>query len=215
MFSLILPPGLGCASNPNRVDPEEMGAQAHREEARKEQAEANADQASFDPAAAQPSPFRDRGGAGDSVSGVPLYNPTEGYLRKSDWHRQHARAHQIAAEKLERFEASACEGIPAKERTACPLLIRVTKIEDIPDGVRVTFMDGTDPTPIVKNMQCQQAYAKTHGFAEESDACPLYMVGLDIRQTKNQTAIELTANLPSTVETVRRNIRTQAIFAKP
>jgi hypothetical protein len=214
-LSPLLLLGFACASSPNRVDPEEMSAQAHRDEAQKEQAEANADQASFNPAAAQPSPFRDRGGEGDSLSGIPIYNPTEGHLRESDWHRQHARAHQIAAEKLERFEASACDGIPAKERAACPLLIRVTQIEDIDGGVRVTFKGGTDLTPILKNMQCQHAYARTHGFADDSDACPLYMGGLDIRQANNQTAIELTANLPKTIEAVRKNIRAQAIFARP
>ncbi len=215
VLSLLSLLGLACTTSPTRVDPEEMSAQAHRDEARHEQSEANMHQEAFDPAAARPSPFRDRGGEGDSLSGIPLYNPTEGHLRQSDWHRQHAQAHQIAAEKLERFEVSACDGIPAKERAACPLLIRVTNIDDIDKGVRVTFKGGTDLTPILKNMQCQQAYAKARGFADHSDSCPIYMGGLDIRQAKNQTAIELTANLPSTVEAVRRNIRAQAIFAKP
>lgn len=200
----------GCgASNPHRVDPEEMSAEAHRVEAEREAEQARAEKARYNPAKTEPSPFRDRAAEGDLGEAVALHNPFEEHLRKAQWHVAHASAHKKAARKLETFEDEACAGVPARERGACPLLGPVEQIRDVAGGVAIDLSLKVNAAAAVASMRCHYAYARARGFAKEAAACPLYVRGLEIEQAGAHT-IEITARDPATTAHVRQAAREDA-----
>jgi hypothetical protein len=204
----------GCGTNREAVKPDDMSAAEHRTEAARENEAARQHTKDYDPHATVPSPFRPaRGVTGDYQFPVEVYNPTEVNLVRADEHRAHARAHQRAAEALERFEDSECLNFPPSTRAACPLLSPVAHVDDVAGGVRVKFMPGTRVDAVLAHMRCHYAYARARGF-EEATSCPLYMRGIDIKQAKDPLAIEITTATPDQVAELRTRSREEAVYAR-
>ena len=161
-----------------------------------------------------PSPFRPAAGAapGDYAFPPSVYNPTEVELWRADDHRAHARQHEKAAQALERFEAAECIGFPPVARAACPLLRRVTRIDDIGGGVRVTFAPGAPVHAVFAHMRCHYAFARARAF-EEAVSCPLYIRGVDIKRATDPLAIEITHADGRHVDELRVRARQEAVYA--
>jgi hypothetical protein len=141
-----------------------------------------------------------------------VYNPTEVELRRADEHRAHARQHEQAAQALERFEAAECVGFPPAARAACPLLRPVTRIDDLGDGVRVTFAPAAPVDAIFAHMRCHYAYARTRAF-EDNASCPLYMRGVEIKRGQDPRSIEITTKDWQHVQQLQAGSRAEAIYA--
>jgi len=205
----------GCGTNRDAVKPDDMSAAQHRAEAARENTAARQHVKDYDPHATVPSPFHTAGtGApADYPFPVAVYNPTETNLARADEHRAHARAHEKAAEALERFEDSECLNFPPSTRAACPLLGPVAHVDDVAGGVRVKFVPGTRVDAVLAHMRCHYAYARARAF-EEAMSCPLYMRGIDIRQAKDPLAIEITTGDPEQVAELRARSREEAIYAR-
>ena len=205
----------GCGTGKEAVKPDDMSAAEHRDEAARENRAASQHASDSHPHAAVPSPFR-QGGAwpnGDYAFPLSVYNPTEGHLARVDEHRAHARAHEKAAEALERYEDSACLNFPPSTRAACPLLGPVTHVDDIKGGVRVRFAAGTRVDAVLAHMRCHYAYARARGFAEAA-TCPLYMRGIEIQPAKDPLAIDITTADADRVAELRALSRDEAVYAR-
>ena len=186
----------GCASQ-ELVRADEMSATQHRLEAQRE-------------TAAVPK-------EGDAGPAAPAAEPG-GY----DWNaerrgdaerrREHARQHEAAAEFLEHFEDQACRHVPASSRAACPLLGPVTRLDDVPGGLRATFTSKTRAAAALAEMRCHQAYARARHF-DEAIACALYVGDIEIRQAIDPRAIEIVSPHEKTVRLIRERGRQQAVFA--
>jgi hypothetical protein len=205
--------GAACAATQPRVQPEDMSAASHREQAANERKLAQESADRYDPAAARTNALAPPVPADGSVAfPSSVYNPTEGNLRQADAHRAHARQHEAAALALEKYEAAECAQFPERTRAACPLLGPVTKIDDVSRGVRVTFAPGTRVDAVVAHMRCHYAYARSHGF-DERVSCPLYMPGLEVRQVGPQ-AVELGTANKARVEELRVRSREEAVYKR-
>jgi hypothetical protein len=203
-----------CGTSRGTVKPDDMGAAQHREEAARENEAARQHAREYDPKASVPSPFHQAGGptSGDSAFPVSVYNPTDAQLQRADEHRAHARQHEKAAQELERFEAAECGGFPPAARAACPLLRPVTRVEDLGDGVRVTFAAGTPVDAVFAHMRCHYAYARTHAF-DDAASCPLYMRGIEIKRAKDPLAIDITTKDWQRVHDLQAHTREEAVYA--
>jgi hypothetical protein len=215
---LILPTlatlAAGCGTNREAVKPDDMSAAEHRAEAARENEAARQHTKDYNPHATVPSPFRPAAGPpADYPFPVEVYNPTDGNLVRADAHRAHARAHEKAAQALERFEDSECLNFPPSTRAACPLLGPVAHVDDVAGGVRVKFMPGTRVDAVFAHMRCHYAYARARAF-EETTTCPLYMRGIDIKQAKDPLAIEITTADPDQVAELRARSREEAAYAR-
>jgi hypothetical protein len=206
--------GAGCATG-GKVNPDEMSAAQHRDEAFREKQEAREHSAQYDPHATVASPLRPVGAPGqsDPAYAPSTYNPTERHLQHADEHRAHARQHEKAAQALEKFEAAECRGFPPSVRAACPLLNPVTRIDDVAGGVRVTFVPGTRVDAVAAHMRCHQAYARARAF-EDNVSCPLYMRGVEFNQVSGSPAIDITTTNQSLVGDLRTRSREEAVYAR-
>jgi hypothetical protein len=204
--------GAGCATG-GKVNPDEMSAAQHRDEAFREKQQAREHAREYDPHATIAAPPQRVPGQGDSAYAPSAYNPTEQHLRQADDHRAHARQHEKAAQALEKFEAAECRGFPPSVRAACPLLNPVTSIDDVAGGVRVTFVPGTRVDEVAAHMRCHQAYARTRAF-EDTATCPLYMAGVEFKRVSGSPAIDITATNQTLVREVRVRSRAEAVYAR-
>jgi hypothetical protein len=212
---LVLVTGGGCGTGRESVKPDDLGAAQHREEAARENQAAREHAKDYHPHETVPSPFRPAGSVatgGNYTFPLEVYNPTEVQLQRADEHRAHARQHEKAAQALERFEAEECGGFPPVARAACPFLRPVTSIDDMGNGVRVTFAAGTPVHAVFAHMRCHYAYARARAFADES-SCPLYMRGIEIKRAKDPLAIEITTADWRQVEALRVHSRAEAVYA--
>jgi hypothetical protein len=205
----------GCGTGKETVKPDDMSAAEHREEAARESRAASQHASDYNPRASAPSPFRQAGAwpNGDYAFPLSVYNPTEGQLARVDEHRAHARAHEKAADTLERFEDSACLNFPPSTRAACPLLGPVAHVDDIKGGVRVRFVAGTRVDAVLAHMRCHYAYARARAFAE-TVSCPLYMRGIEIQQGNDRLAIDITTADADRVAELRTLSRDEAVYAR-
>jgi hypothetical protein len=212
---ILLLLAVGCGTGKDVVKPDDMSAAQHRQEAARENEAARQHAKDYDPRAAVPSPFRPAGeqAPGDFVFPMTVYNPTEGELARADQHRAHARAHERAAEALERFEDAECLNFPPSTRAACPLLGPVAHVDDVPGGVRVKFVSGTRVDAVFAHMRCHYAYARARAF-EEATSCPLYMRGIDIERAKDPLAVEITTATAGEVAELRARSREEAVYAR-
>jgi hypothetical protein len=87
----------------------------------------------------------------------------------------------------------------------------VTKIDDVPRGVRVSFVEGTRVDAVVAHMRCHYAYARSHGF-DARVTCPLYMPGIQIRRA-GDLSVELRASDARRVDELRTRSREEAVYA--
>jgi hypothetical protein len=212
---LLLAIGFGCGAGASAVKPDDMSAAEHRREAAAERAAAGEHARKYDPAAARPVPAASVGSDAQSSYLFPttVYNPTDIHLAESDRHRAHARQHEKAAQALEHFEEVECRNFPPATRAACPLLAPVTRVDDIDGGVRVTLQRGARVDAVVAHMRCHYAYARARGF-EQRVSCPLYMPGIDIRASRDGSAVEITAADAKAVGELRTRAREEAIYAR-
>ena len=88
----------------------------------------------------------------------------------------------------------------------------VTKIDDVPRGVRVTFAPGTRVDAVVAHMRCHMPNARSRAF-DARVTCPLYMPGISIRQAGAE-GVELTAPDQAHVEELRHRSREEAVYAR-
>jgi hypothetical protein len=199
---------LACGTPADTVRPDEMSAEAHRQEAEREwqaAAERRRAAAAYVP---PPYPLRDPevAQAGDGDPRTRLWN-------EADNRRAHARAHERAALELERFESSACRGIERRQRAACPVLGPATAVRDVPGGVRVELKRGVSVDSVVSSMRCHHAFARTRGFGVEASACPLYVQGISIRRSADGRAVEILGRTNGVVAAIRTHSRQQVVLA--
>jgi hypothetical protein len=214
LISLLASSALwACGGGATAVRPDETSAEGHRQEAQRESEAATEHAKQYNPAAAQPSPFRDpiTSQDPDTLSNIPVYNPTEGHLREAERHKRHAQQHETAARALEHFEHASCKDVPATTRAACPLLGPVVDIQDIPGGVRARFTPGTSVEGVVARMRCHFAYAQAHGF-DSSISCPLYMRGIAIAVGATPQTVDITSPDPVVATAIRQRSREEAVF---
>jgi hypothetical protein len=212
---LALGTALGsCGTGREAVKPDDMSAAQHRAEAARENEAARRRANDYHPHASVPSPFSPAAGVGPSEAVAPpaVYNPTEVELRRADTHRAHARQHERAAQELERFEAAECVGFPPAARAACPLLRPVARIEDLGNGVRVTFAAGSPVHAIHAHMRCHYAYARTRAF-DDAASCPLYVRGIDIKRGPDPLSIDITTDDWQQVQALRTRSRAEVVYA--
>jgi hypothetical protein len=195
-----------------QVRPDDMSAARHHEEAERESRVARE-------IVAQQLPEQRRAGTmieasrKDHLTSVPVYDAPEGYLHAAEIHRQHARDHARAAAFLERFEEAACRDVAQASRAACPLLGPLTRIDDIPGGVRATFKRDTPVDTVLAQMQCHHAYARARGF-DDAASCPLYVRGAVFRRADDPIAVEIVSQNKKTATLIRARSREQAVFAR-
>jgi hypothetical protein len=206
--------GAACAAREPNVKPNDMSAAEHRAEAQHQRELAQESRDRYQPGAGRPVPLAPPGQPepGGVVFPLSVYNPTEGYLREADKHREHARQHEKAAAALEKFEEGECREFPERTRAACPLLAPVAKIDDVDRGVRVTFAPGTRVDAVAAHMRCHYAYARAHGF-DARVSCPLYMPGIEIAQT-GPSAVEIKTHNQAQVGDLRARAREEAVFTR-
>ena len=204
--------GGACGGGSQSVRPDDMSAAQHREEAARETQQAQAHERKYEPAAVDLPQPADANGAIYNFS-AGSYNPTEWHLNEATRLRQHAQQHRKAAKLLERFEDTSCRQFPPSTRAACPLLGPVTKIDDIPGGIRATFAAGTRIDAVVAHMRCHYAYAQVRGFAE-AVTCPLYVRGIEIRRGEDPLAVEIVSKEATVSDEIRARSREEAVFLK-
>lgn len=220
----VLALACGCIARPQAVRPDQMSAAEHRQAAAREQVAAR----DYERKVERPDPLPDpltwqqpfEAPTGYQAPFTPITPEIRGMVQQDDWNerqanrlREEARQHKRAAATLETFEATACGGHPEAVRAACPLLGPLAQLEDVPGGVRVTFSDPARADAAVAHMRCHFAYEQTRGFAG-TDACPLFMRGLDIRRAPDDPmAIDLTSPDPEVAADIRELSRRQAVFA--
>jgi uncharacterized spore protein YtfJ len=181
------------------VRPDEMSAQAHRQEAAYERhtAAARERRAAEQPQGSTP-PF-------DPYSPSQMgLDPAEKLRWEAESRRAHALQHEAAARELERFEAEECKGIEPRARGACPVLGPVISLRDIPAGVRIELASSGDISGVVALMRCHLAYAESRGFEEVAAACPLYIRGIQIRASADGMALEIIGGTERLVKEIRR-----------
>ncbi len=201
----------GCVGQSQVVRPDDMSADAHRQEAAKLAAAAQAEKAKSDSPALQPN-------LGVSPNSNPegyyyptdLYDPRKDALLRAQQLSRHARQHEAAAARLEAFEEAECRQFPPATRAACPLLSPVQEISDVEGGVRVHFKAGARVDALLAHMQCHLAYAKARGF-DDSVSCPLYVPGIAIRRTEDPLALEIVGNNSKTASEIRNHSRAEAV----
>jgi hypothetical protein len=210
----VIAAAAACGTSREAAKPDDMSAAQHREEAARENDAARQHKRDYDPKAAVASPLHQAGGASSNDYAFPLsvYNPTEVQLQRADQHRAHARQHEKAAQELERFEAAECVGFPPAARAACPLLRPVTRVDDLGDGVRVTFSAGTPVDAVFAHMRCHYAYARTRAF-DDTASCPLYLRGIEIKRAKDPLAIDITTKEWQRVHDLQVHTREEAVYA--
>jgi hypothetical protein len=186
-----------CASQP-LVRADDMSAAQHRSAAEREEA-----------SAAQEA--RASGGGAPAASGATDANDER--RRRAEDLREHARQHQAAAGFLEQFEDEACAAIPPSARAACPLLGPLVRLDDVPGGVRATFVDPSRVPDAIAEMRCHYAFARTRHF-DESSSCPLYVGGIEIRRGLDPRTVEIVAHDEKTVRLIRERSRVQAVVVR-
>jgi hypothetical protein len=206
---------VGCGPSREVVRPDEMSAEAHRQEARKE-SEAVRDEVrqSESPHARRSPVLVGRANAlGDVFYGPDDYDPRTDHLLRAEELRGHAKQHEAAAKYLETFEQAECKEFPPATRAACPLLGPLVDIADIPGGVRARFAESVRVDAVVAHMHCHFAFAQSHGF-ETAAGCPLYVRGIEIRRASDPRAVEILGRDANTTREIRRRAREEAVVVR-
>jgi hypothetical protein len=201
--------GTTCGGGRQAVKPDEMSADQHRQEAEHERRLASEERDRYRPEADRQLP----GDKGGDLFPQSVYNPTTSHFVAAQAHENHARQHEAAARYLQKFEEGECRRFPPSTRTACPLLGPVSGLEDIPGGVRVQLASGTRADAVVAHMRCHYAYARARAFAENV-TCPLYIPGIDIRQGREPSTVEIVSGDAVGEREIRARSRQEAVFEK-
>jgi hypothetical protein len=189
----------GCASH-ELVRADDMSAAQHRREAAKDQV-------------AEGKASADSGGPKATSSDHTGYDPAADRRRKAEEAGEHARQHLAAAQFLEQFEDEECAGVDRAGRAACPLLGPVVRLEDVPGGVRATFVDHARARAVIAEMRCHYAFARAQHFESNID-CPLYVAGIEIRFGLDPRSVEIVARDEKVVRAIRQRSREQAVYRR-
>ena len=199
---------MGCAST--KTGTHEMSLEEHRAASEEEGDQAMRNQGAVDPAypGEASAPYADRvtgrqDFATETSSGIRV-------LRYGE-HSKHAKQHEQTAQLLATFEEAECMRSPEHDRATCPILVVVSRVENIRTGVRLYLAPGVDTQQVVNHMRCHHAFGRVHGF-EEMDACPLYLQQLQIREVE-PGVIELTGRGANRVEEIQRRSREHVVPA--
>jgi hypothetical protein len=210
-FALFAAVACAATSTSTRhtVDPIDMSAAEHRQEAARERSRADDAFARWQPSARAPMPGGTTG-SGDVPRLYPIdlypYNPTDRALAEAERHLRHAREHEAAANALEGYEEAECREFAPKARAACPLLGPVAAVEDLPDGVRFVYAAGAPVDAVAAHMRCHLAFARARGFGDGAD-CPLYLRGIAIALAGGGNAIEVTSRDSATARELQVRAR--------
>jgi len=186
--------------------PDDMSAEAHRQEAARAAEAAKRERAEYDArAVTAPKVVGFNVAAGEVAPETGwTYNPTSGHLRTAAQLETHGRQHAAAAAELEKFENAACTGIGRSTRGACPFL-SVMAFKVLPNGVRLHLKDASAEPGMTALMRCHLAYARARGFESAPD-CPLYIRGVDIEAAADGKGIEVTSRDHAvSLEIIRRS----------
>jgi hypothetical protein len=211
LSAVALVAGGACGGGKPTVRPDEMSAAQHREEARREAQKAEEHERQYRPPPWNDAPVADGNGPIYNFA-APFYNPTEWHLQEAERLRAHAGQHRSAAKQLERFEDKECRQFPPASRAACPLLGPVTKIEEIPGGIRATFAAGTRVDAVFAHMRCHYAYAQARGFP--ANECPLYVRGIEIGRGADPMALEIFSSDPKVSDQIRARSLEEAVLLR-
>lgn len=206
--------GFACARNAPSVRPDEMSAEAHRQEAQRKSAAADKELREANTPVPQPN-------LAVNINGNPegyyydrtVYDAKDEHLARSRELRQHAQEHEAAAASLEKFEEEQCKQFPASTRAACPLLGPVVRMTDIPSGVRVEFAQAARVDAALAHMRCHLAFARARGF-QIASSCPLYMKGIEIRLGVAPRTIEIVGTDAKVALEIQKRSREEAILVE-
>lgn len=208
----LLALGAGCGGAKQTVRPDEMSAEAHRQEANKGVTAARNELQQSNSPASQPNMAVS---ANSNPQGfyypLDMYNPKSQHLLRAQQLSKHAQQHEAAAAYLETFEQAECKEFPPATRAACPLLGPVAEIVDVPGGVRARFAEGTRVDAVVAHMRCHFAYAQSRGF-DAGTTCPLDVRGIEIRATSDPRAIEIVGRDATVTNEIRSRSREEAVL---
>ncbi len=194
---------LGCSWFRPGTRPDDMSAEAHRQEAEEHARWESEHMRGYDPEArvryGVPAPadvslprpryvYRDT----DFYFEAREYNPTQVHRDRAKGHGKLAREHTHAARVLEEFEEAACQAFPKETRATCPLVAQVESLEDVFGGVRARLAEGTNVNAAITHMRCHQAFARARG-REGMDSCPLYMPGVWVERVGSTREVDLLA----------------------
>jgi hypothetical protein len=205
---VVLALQLGCAEPAPK--PDDMSAAAHRAEADRERAAARAQLAEYRPGAVELAPLLSTQPDRQPWYLYPqaTYNPTAHHVDAASSRFAHARAHEAAAAELERFEEEECRGFPPTTRAACPLLLHVEDLVDVPGGVRLRFASEVNVGAVVAHMRCHLAYARTRGF--EVPTCPLYVKGTRVERVLDSRVVDVLGSDRAAADEIRHRAREEA-----
>ncbi len=165
------------------VDATDETVKEHLDSARLHELRANEERAQFDPdeSRLRVTPLGRLGNeSGPPTGAMESYNPTDEHARLADQELKKANEHVAAAKKLEVFEAKACAGVTAAERSSCPLLASfVTRVVATTEGFTLKLKPTIDAEQVYRRLTCHLAYAEASGF--DAPSCPLFLKGTSLR----------------------------------
>ena len=226
---------LACAAAPPkpRVEPSEMSAAGHEEEAAREEKVAAWHAAHYDPSAGQPGPAclgaDGRGLAAGSPCWSSLANPTAEHLRVAQEHREHAAQHRAASQALRQAEARDCVTVSEYDRDTSPFDHRqdILRVEDYWEagaegrprtelGATVIFraVPGMSVDWLQRIVNCHLARnAIIGGEVPWMPGCPLALknVRAQVSRTWNGFAVAIRSDDAATVAEIRK--RAHALMA--
>jgi hypothetical protein len=191
---------LGCAHD------DRMTAAEHRNEAAIHQSRAASERSQVDA-----DEFPQRGAMINQPLAFANFSPTTDHQQQADRELRLAAEDRAAAKRLEAFEDEACRGLPAAERSACPLLgSSVILVQATKEGFALTLKPFVDVADTYRRLSCHLAFARAMGF--DQPTCPLFVKGTTLRRVGDHD-LAFDGDSPD----VRTALRRQAskIFAGP
>ena len=190
--------GVGCQTPDTR--PDAMSADKHRVAAEVHRASAVEHEARYDPSATVVQPI----GPPLGEPNIEIYNPTQSEHDAAQRDLAEAKAHEQAANQLEKLEDEACTATPVAERDACPILGSVRAIVPIIGGARVQLTHKGSTLAVAAHLKCHAAFAGKQG-APQIASCPLYVKGLTVEVDGDW--IVMRSDSPGSADEIRRLLR--------
>lgn len=158
-----------------------------------------------------------------------VVNPTEGHLQRAKEHREAAAQHRAASEALRTAEATACAGLPERDRDMSPLA-RGAAISNVSElrakaakpgvktptaqaaGATITLraVPGLSSAWLQRLVDCHLARAASTGFEmPEMPYCPMMVKGAtaEVRTVGSEFAIDIRSDDPKTATEIWHRAR--------
>ena len=208
--------GVGCSSGNNAVRPDQMSADAHRQNATRERAAARNEAELAHAPPFEPNLLSSGGGNPQGYYSYTeeMYDPQNEHRTRAQVLSIHAQQHEAAAASLEKFEQAECKDFPPATRAACPLLGPAVEYVDVRGGIRVRFKEGIRVDAVVAHMRCHYAYAEAKGFGAAA-GCPLYIRGIEIRRTSDPMSVEIVGRDAAVTAEIRSRAREEVVLVHP